>query len=81
MVLSIVLVNVLVTPWGLATHINGADVLAAIFLLGLKLVVFVVLIAAIETSLAKLRLFRIPDFLGVAFVTAVVAMIVQPFHF
>jgi formate hydrogenlyase subunit 4 len=81
MVLSIVLLNVLVTPWGLATHINGADVLAAIFLVGLKLVVFVVLIAAIETSLAKLRLFRIPDFLGVAFVTAVVAMIVQPFHF
>ncbi len=81
MVLSIVLLNVLVTPWGLASHLNATDVFAAIFRIGLKLVMFVVLIAAIETSLAKLRLFRIPEFLGVAFVTAVVAMIVQPFHF
>lgn len=81
MVLSIVLLNVLVTPWGLASHLSATDMLAATFLVGLKLVAFVLLIAAVETSLAKLRLFRIPDFLGVAFVTAVVAMIVQPFHF
>jgi formate hydrogenlyase subunit 4 len=32
---------------------------------------------SIESSLAKLRLFRIPEFLGAAFVTSVVAMITQ----
>ena len=81
MVLSIVLLNVLLTPWGLAAHLSGVDLLAAILRISLKLAGFVVLVAVVETSFAKLRLFRIPDFLGVAFVTAVVAMIVQPFHF
>jgi len=80
MVLSIVLLNVLVTPWGLATHLNPLSIIAAIVLIFIKLTIFVALLALIETSLAKLRLFRIPEFLGVAFVTAVVAMIVQPFH-
>jgi formate hydrogenlyase subunit 4 len=40
---------------------------------------FVLVLAAIESSLAKLRLFRITEFLGAAFVTAVVAMITQLF--
>lgn len=81
MVLSIVLLNVLLTPWGLAFHLNGINVLVAVVRISLKITGFVVLVAVVETSLAKLRLFRIPDFLGIAFVTAVVAMIVQPFHF
>ncbi|MDA8192901.1 MAG: NADH-quinone oxidoreductase subunit H [Thermaerobacter sp.] len=80
MVLSLVLLNVLVTPWGLATHTQFLDVVASVFRVGAKLLAFVMVVAVIETSLAKLRLYRIQDFLGVAFVTAVVAMIVQPFH-
>lgn len=80
MVLSVVLLNVLLTPWGLAAHATLTALMAAIFLVGGKLLVFVIAVAIIETSLAKLRLFRIQEFLGVAFVTAVVAMIVQPFH-
>jgi formate hydrogenlyase subunit 4 len=32
-------------------------------------------LAVIESSLAKLRLFRVSEFLGAAFVTSVVAMI------
>jgi formate hydrogenlyase subunit 4 len=80
MVLSVVLLNVLLTPWGLAAHATVTDLAAAIFRIGVKLLAFVIVVAIIETSVAKLRLFRIQEFLGVAFVTAVVAMIVQPFH-
>jgi formate hydrogenlyase subunit 4 len=46
----------------------------------LKLLGLVVVIAAIEVSLAKLRLYRIQEFLRAAFVTAVLALLVQPFH-
>jgi formate hydrogenlyase subunit 4 len=80
MVLSLVLINVLLAPWGLATRLDpGALVLSMLFVGG-KLLIFVAVLAAIETSFAKLRLFRIQDFLGLAFVTAVLAMIVEPFH-
>jgi len=36
-------------------------------------------LVAIETSLAKLRLFRISEFLGAAFITSVVAMVTSIF--
>lgn len=80
LVLSLVFLNVLVAPWGLASQPTPAALLLAVAWVSLKLLVFALLIAGIETSLAKLRLFRIPEFLGVAFVTAVVAMIVGIFH-
>jgi formate hydrogenlyase subunit 4 len=79
LVLMCVLLNVLVTPWGLATSTEPLEVLAAIPLVGLKVLLFVVVLAVIEASLAKLRLFRIPDFLGVAFVTVFVALILHVF--
>ncbi len=80
MVLSLVLLNVLVTPWGLATSPAAGAVALGVLLVSLKLVVFLAVVAGIETSLAKLRLFRIENFLGLAFVVAVLAMMVQPFH-
>ncbi len=80
MVLSLVLLNVLVAPWGLAAHAAALPVALSVVRVALKLLAFVVVLAAIETSLAKLRLFRIPDFLGLAFVTAVLAMVAAPFH-
>ncbi len=36
---------------------------------------FVVFLVVVESSLAKLRLFRISEFMSAAFVTAVIAMI------
>lgn len=79
LVLMCVLLNVLVTPWGLAVSTAPLEVLAAIPLVGLKVLLFIVVLAAIEASLAKLRLFRIPEFLGAAFVTVFVALIVHVF--
>ena len=80
MVLSLVLLNVLLAPWGLASTPSLGAVALAVVCVAAKLLVFVLVLAAIETSLAKLRLFRIPDFLGLAFVTAVLAMVAAPFH-
>jgi formate hydrogenlyase subunit 4 len=79
LVLMCVLLNVLVTPWGLATTTDPFDVLLAIPEVGLKVLLALVVLAAIEASLAKLRLFRIPEFLGAAFVTVFVALIVHAF--
>jgi formate hydrogenlyase subunit 4 len=79
LVLVCVLLNVLVTPWGLAKSTKPLEVLAAIPLVSLKVLLFIVVLAVIDASLAKLRLFRIPDFLGAAFVTAFVALILHVF--
>jgi len=76
-VLICVFLNVLVTPWGLAQGHDPLEVLAAIPLVLLKIFGFVLLLVYIESSLAKLRLFRITEFLGAAFVISVVAMITR----
>jgi formate hydrogenlyase subunit 4 len=70
-----IFLNVLVTPWGLAHGRTLADVLLAIPLVLLKIFIFLLVLGVIESSLAKLRLFRITEFLGAAFITSVVAMI------
>jgi len=79
LVLMIVFLNVLVTPWGLAATPDLAAVLRAIPLVMLKVLVFIVFLVVIESSLAKLRLFRISEFMSAAFVTAVVAMLASAF--
>jgi len=79
-VLLCVFLNVLVTPWGLAgEHEPFGEVLLAIPRLLAKMLVFVLVLVAIESSLAKLRLFRISEFLGAAFITCVAAMIARLF--
>ena len=76
-VLICILLNVLVTPWGLARSLSPSEVLLAIPLVLFKVFLFVLVLVYIESSLAKLRLFRITEFLGAAFVISVVAMITR----
>ena len=78
-VLLSIFLNVLVTPWGLAADQSIGKVLLAIPLVLFKMFVFVLVLVVIESSLAKLRLFRISEFLGGAFVTSVAAMILRLF--
>ena len=80
-VLLSIFLNVLVTPWGLAADQSIGNVLVAIPLVLSKMFVFVLVLVVIESSLAKLRLFRISEFLGGAFVTSVAAMILRLFSF
>jgi formate hydrogenlyase subunit 4 len=75
LVLMCILLNVLVTPWGLATDQQLSQVLLAVPLVLFKVGLFLVVLVVIESSLAKLRLFRVSEFLGAALVTSVVAMI------
>ncbi len=74
-VLMVVFLNVLLTPWGLAADVSLGHVLLAIPLVLLKMLGFVLFLVVVESSLAKLRLFRISEFMSAAFVTAVIAMI------
>jgi formate hydrogenlyase subunit 4 len=76
-VLLCIFLNVLVAPWGLAQGEALAEVLLAVPLVLLKIFLFVLLLVVIESSFAKLRLFRITEFLGAAFVTSVAAMITR----
>jgi formate hydrogenlyase subunit 4 len=78
-VLLCIFLNVLVAPWGLAHDQTLAAVLAAVPFVLFKIFVFVLILVVIESSLAKLRLFRIAEFLGAAFITAVASMVIQLF--
>jgi formate hydrogenlyase subunit 4 len=74
--LYVVFLNVLVVPWGLADARGAAGVLLALVLLLAKMVGLGLVIVVIESSVAKLRLFRIPDFMGAGFVLSVLAILV-----
>jgi formate hydrogenlyase subunit 4 len=78
-VLLCIFLNVLLMPWGLAREQTLESVLLAIPLVLLKIFCFLLVLAVIESSLSKLRLFRITEFLGAAFITSVAAMIAQVF--
>ncbi|HEU4341436.1 MAG TPA: NADH-quinone oxidoreductase subunit H [Candidatus Binatia bacterium] len=64
----------LFVPWGVATDFTPTALAAAVIALLLKLGLLAVLIAALETRVAKLRLFRVPELLGVSFVLALLAV-------
>ncbi len=74
LVLMCIFLNVLVSPWGLATSKSSSALLLAVALVWVKIALLLVAIVAVESSLAKLRLFRVSEFLNAAFVTSVVAM-------
>jgi formate hydrogenlyase subunit 4 len=64
-------------PFGIAEGSNGLAMLAAAPALIVKLAAGGALLALIETLSAKLRLFRAPEFLGTAFLLAVLGMLVN----
>ncbi|PIY19059.1 formate hydrogenlyase [Candidatus Desantisbacteria bacterium CG_4_10_14_3_um_filter_40_18] len=62
-------------PWGIATTNNMIDVLMAIVSLIIKLGIVGIGIVLMETGLAKMRIFRVPEFLGIAFLFATLGML------
>ncbi|HEY8840402.1 MAG TPA: NADH-quinone oxidoreductase subunit H [Candidatus Dormibacteraeota bacterium] len=74
-VILIVWLNVLVFPPGLATAIAPIPILIAIVSLAAKMLGAAVLIVAIESALAKIRILRVPEFLGASFVLSVLALV------
>ncbi len=64
-------------PWGLARSGGPLALLWATPLLGLKLLLAGAGLALIETISAKLRIFRAPEFLAMAFLLAVLGLLVR----
>jgi formate hydrogenlyase subunit 4 len=64
-------------PWGVAQAQAPLEVLLAVPILVVKLAIGGAALAALETLSAKMRIFRVPEFLGIAFVLAVLAMLVR----
>jgi formate hydrogenlyase subunit 4 len=62
-------------PWGIATSGDPVMLLYALFFLVLKLGIVGTGLVLIETGLAKMRLFRLTEFLGAAFLLATLGML------
>ncbi len=72
--LSSILMNVFVLPWGLGSSTDLPSALLAIPVLFGKLALCGLAIVVIDTSFAKLRFFRIAEFLGASFLLALVGI-------
>jgi formate hydrogenlyase subunit 4 len=64
-------------PWGVADANAPLALLPALPVLVIKLAIGGVVLALIETLSAKMRIFRVPEFLGTAFLIAVIGLLVN----
>lgn len=69
-----IFLNVFVAPWGLASTTRPGAVLVAIVALLAKAALLGVVVAVIDNTFAKLRLFKITEFVAAAFLLAVLAI-------
>lgn len=73
--LLVALLIALFAPWGMATTLSVTGIAFALAAYLLKAALFIVAIAVVESSVAKLRMYLVPDFLGVASALAVLAVL------
>jgi formate hydrogenlyase subunit 4 len=74
LLLYVSLIACIFVPWGIAQPGAGPlAFLAGLALFPVKLAVAGVLLAVFETSIAKMRVFRVPEFLGVALMLGLLA--------
>jgi len=64
-------------PWGLSMDANIIGLIWAALLWLLKLSLLFIILALLETSLAKLRLFEVPQYLGTAFVLSFLGLMIH----
>ncbi len=64
----------LFVPWGVSTALTPTTLALAVVSLLAKLVVLAGAVAVLETRIAKLRLFRVPELLSASFVLALLAV-------
>lgn len=62
-------------PWGLGQKTTPMSLIIALPSLALKLTVIGIVLALVETFSAKLRIFRVPEFLATAFLLGVIGML------
>jgi formate hydrogenlyase subunit 4/hydrogenase-4 membrane subunit HyfE len=80
LLLFTILMNVLVVPWGMASSGRLDLVLLAIGLLLVKALGVGAVVVVIESSFAKLRLYKIPEFTVASFLLAVLAVVIFLFQ-
>jgi len=74
MVFLSVIANVF-APWGIATSVTPAKVAVGMVMYVAKVSALALLIGVIESMFAKLRLFRVPELLGAAFILSLLALV------
>jgi formate hydrogenlyase subunit 4 len=74
LILYTILANVFLAPWGLASTRQATSVLLAIAALLAKATAIGAVVAVIDSSFAKLRLFKITEFVAAAFLLAVLGV-------
>ena len=62
-------------PWGIATSVTPAKVAVGMVVYVAKVSALALLIGVIESMFAKLRLFRVPELLGAAFILSLLALV------
>ncbi|MGH2844278.1 MAG: NADH-quinone oxidoreductase subunit H [Solirubrobacteraceae bacterium] len=80
LVLMTILMNVLVAPWGMAQSGHLDAVAMAVGLLFCKALAVGAAVVVIESSFAKLRLYKIPEFTVASFMFAVLAVVIFLFE-
>ncbi len=70
---SLLIVN-LIVPWGVALTLVPGDLAFATLIVTAKLLFWGVILAVSETIQAKMRLFRAPQYLGLAFILSLLGM-------
>ncbi|MDA8364002.1 MAG: NADH-quinone oxidoreductase subunit H [Gammaproteobacteria bacterium] len=70
-----VLISNIFLPWGIARHLTFPAIALGIVAIIAKLALLAVLLALWETVLAKMRLFRVPQFLGFAFLLSLLGIL------
>jgi formate hydrogenlyase subunit 4/hydrogenase-4 membrane subunit HyfE len=80
LLLFTIFMNVLVVPWGMASTGNLGSVLIAIGLLFCKALLVGAAVVVIESSFAKLRLYKIPEFTVASFMFSVLAVVIFLFE-
>ncbi|MDD1702587.1 MAG: NADH-quinone oxidoreductase subunit H [Methanoregula sp.] len=76
--LMALLIN-LIVPWGIATTLSAAAIIAAVLLFIVKGSILALIIGLFESSMAKMRFFRLPSLFMMAFFFSTLIIIIEVF--
>jgi formate hydrogenlyase subunit 4 len=62
-------------PWGIASDLSAAGIAISLVVIIIKVAVLGVIMAMVETSTAKWRLFRLPNLLSISLMLSFLALI------
>ena len=74
MIFGVLIANIFL-PWGIATNFAPTALLTGAFAITMKLIVLVVALAISETLMAKMRLFKAPEYLNIAYLLCLLGML------